>query len=160
MMHSHDDEIVDPTSQAFRALAKLLAVSRLSGFVMASYGIFQGAIILIGGDNRFSQIGYITAMRVPGAPDTWGWILGVSGIVAWFGIKNRMYCLASAGMFGGGAWSFAFGGAFLISSVQYPNANLTAMVTYGKDGVLFILMAIVLRVLAHTKTKPEEPTDA
>lgn len=154
-MNYDELDIVDPTSKAFLVLARLLSIMRLSGFVMACYAILQGTLIIIGGPARFSQTGYHTAMIIPGAPASWGWVLGICGVVAFIGLKNRLYTVGFIGMFGAGVWSFAFGGAFLISSIQYPEANLTAMVTYGKDAVLFLLMANVHRMLAHIPTKPE-----
>jgi hypothetical protein len=152
---NEETDLIDSNNQAFRALARLLAIMRLSGFVMACYAMLQGSLVILGGPHRFAQIGYKTAMIIPGAPASWGWALLIFGILAFVGLKNRMYNVGMIGMFGAGVWSFAFGGAFLVSSIQYPEANLTAMVTYGKDAVLFILMAVVHRMLAQIKTKPE-----
>lgn len=156
-MNYHEFDQIDPTTKAFRTLVRMLALMRLSGYIMACYAILQGFVVIIGGPKRFSAIGYQTALIVPGAPAIWGWVILACGILAFIGIKNRMYAVSMWGMFLGGAWSFAFGGSFLISSIQHENANLTAMVTYGKDGVLFVLMAMVHRMLAHNKQPPEEP---
>lgn len=159
-MNYDEFDQIDQSSQAFRALARLLAIMRFSGYVMATYSMLLGMLIIVGGPSRFSAIGYKTAMYVPGAPASWGIVLLVAGMLAFFGLKNRQYMVGAWGMFISGAWCFAFGGAFLISSIQYPNANLTAMIAYGKDGVLFIMMATTHRMLAHIHTKREEADDA
>lgn len=155
-MNYDEFDMIDPTSKAFRTLVRLLTAMRLSGFVMASYAIFQGVLIILGGRARFSQVGYITAMLLPGAPASWGVVLLIGGTLAFVGLKNRKYMIGATGMAICGVWSFAFGGAFLISAIQHSNANLTAMAAYGKDGVLFILMASVHRMMSHLPTKPED----
>lgn len=149
-------DIIDPTSKAFHVLVRLLTAMRLSGFIMASYAIFQGVLIILGGPARFSQVGYVTALLIPGAPASWGLVLLIGGILAFVGLKNRKYMIGAAGMAVCGVWSFAFGGAFLISAIQHSDANLTAMAAYGKDGVLFILMASVNRMMSHLPTKPKD----
>lgn len=143
-------------STSFEALAKMLVIMRLSGFVMAIYAIGLGITILVGGPLRFSQAGYRAAMIIPGAPASWGWALLIFGALAFFGLKNRVYGLGAIGMFLSGVWCFAFGGAFLVSAMQYPEANLTGMTAYGKDGVIFVLMAVVHMILSRIPTKPED----
>lgn len=146
----------DSVHEAIEALSKLLVMMRLSTYIMAVYAMIQGILVIIGGPDRFSALGYRTAMIVPGAPASWGWVLLAFGIISFVGIKNRMYRVGYLGMFGAGTWSFCFGGAFLISAVQYPEANLTAVATYGKDGVIFVLMAMAQWTLSHAHTKPED----
>lgn len=147
----------DLLTEAFSTLAKLLSLMRLSGYILACYAIVQGILIIIGDDERFSQRGYTTAMLIPQAPESWGWFLGMCGVISFISLKNRLYRLGAIGMFMAGVWSFAFCGAFLVSAVQYPDANLTAIATYGKDGLLFLLMALAHQALSKAHTKPEAP---
>src|SRR5689334_12024208 len=46
----------------------------------AVYALFIGVSILLGGENRFAAPAYQIALRVPGAPWTWGVIILTSGI--------------------------------------------------------------------------------
>lgn len=142
-----ENEEVDRIDHALLVLSKLIITMRRVSFIFAGYGILQGMLILIGGDDRFSQIGYIFALSVPGAPSTWGWVILTFGIMSFIGVKNRMYTWSMVGMTGSGLWSLSFGTAFLLSAANYPNANLTAIATYGKDAVLFFLMASVMAKL-------------
>lgn len=154
-MNNTEPDIIDPENKAFEALAKMLVIMRLSGFVMATYAILIGTLIVMGGPARFTAVGYVTAMLVPGAPASWGIAMLIFGCFAFYGLKTRKYRLGMVSMFMAGVWSFAFGGAFLVSAVQYPEANITAMVTYGKDGVLFVLMAVVHALLSKVPLTTE-----
>lgn len=155
-MTEDNDLLIEATQEAFSTLAKLLSMMRLSAYVLACYAILQGALIIIGGVERFSATSYQAALLIPQAPESWGWLLGLFGIAAFAGIKNRMYYIASAAMFFSGVWSFAFGGAFLISAAQNPDANLTAIATYGKDAVIFIIVAAANFAMAKVHTKRED----
>ena len=146
----------DQPPQAFRALARLLAIMRFSGFLMATYSILLGMLIIVGGPSLVEAIGDKAGTYLPGGPASWGIVLLVAGMLAFFGLKNRQYMVGAWGMFISGTWFFAFGGAFLISSIQHPNSDLTATVAFGKDGVLFITMATAQRMLARVPTKREE----
>lgn len=147
----------DPTDEAFSTLARLLTMMRMSSYIFAVYAMIQGFLIVIGGAERFSASGYNVSMLVPGAPATWGWVILLCGVLAFIGIRNRMYRLASLGMFSAGSWSMGFAITFLISSVQYPDANLTAFAVYTKDAVLFLLLFSALRLMANTQAATEIP---
>ena len=146
---------IDPTNEAFSTLARLLMMMRMSTYIFACYAMIQGILIIIGGASRFSESGYYAAMLIPGAPASWGWVLFVCGVTAFSGVRNRMYKLASFGMFGAGSWSMGFAISSLISSIEYPNTNLTAFAVYTKDAVLFLLLFSALRLMAHTQTTTE-----
>lgn len=148
---------VDITALAFDTLAHLLALMRISAYVLAFYAIGQGILIILGGDGRWSAIAYITASMAPGAPASWGWVLLTCGIFAFTGIKNRMYVVGMVSMGIAGLWSMAFAIAFLSSALKYPEANVTAVAVYGKDAVLFILVALAQRLLARYPKTPEDP---
>ena len=146
---------IDPTDEAFSTLARLLAMMRMSSYIFAGYAMVQGILIIIGGASRFSAEAYYVAMLLPSAPASWGWALLVFGIAAFVGVKNRMYKIASLGMFAAGSWSMGFAIAFLVSSIQDPSANLTAFPVYTKDAVLFLLLFSGLRLMAHAQATTE-----
>jgi hypothetical protein len=59
----------------------------------------------------------------------------------------------------GAVWSLLFSAAFLISAVQSPEANLTAIVAYGKDAILFTLMASAYRAMWQQEQKDVSSDD-
>lgn len=155
-MSQNDDPLVnfeihiDPTAIAFTTLARLLAMMRLSAYILSIFGIVIGILILLGGDLRFSGIAYTTAMLVYGAPQIWGWTMLIFAIVGFAGVKNRMYRVGMWGMGLCGVWCMLFALAFFISAIQYENANLTAIAAYTALGTLFLLSATAQRVLSQT----------
>lgn len=156
LMNDDKFDQIDRSSQSFRALASLLAIMQFSVFMMAAYSMLLGMLIIVGGPSLFSAIGDKAALYLTGGPASWGIVLLVAGMLAFFGLKNRQYMVGVWGMFISGTWCFAFGGALLISSIQDLNSDLTAVVAFSKDGVLFIMMAMAQRILARVTTKREE----
>lgn len=122
---------------------KMVWASRAAAYVFSVYGVLQGTVIILGGPNRFSAIGYRTAMAVPGAPPSWGWFLLVASLAAVIGVRMGKWRIGQWGMGACGLWSMFFAVTFAVSAVRYENANLTAMVTYGKDAVMFILISVI-----------------
>lgn len=145
-MKNNDTDVID---QAILLLSRLLVMMRMSSYILSMYAMVQGLLIVLGGDHRFSQQGYRYAMMVIGAPSSWGWVLGIFGLLSFISLRNRMYTSAMVGMTGCALWSFSFGGSFLIAALQNNNANLTAIAAYGKDGVLFLLTASAMAKLRH-----------
>ena len=157
-----DDPLIefDPTDVAFTTLARLLAMMRLSAYIMAIFGLTLGTLILLGGPHRFSAVAYSASLVIPGAPATWGWTMLVSSVIAFVGVKNRMYRIGMWGMGMCGVWSMAFGIAFLVSAIQFEDANLTAIAAYTTLGTLFLLMASAQRILAKTLPTKDVTSDA
>lgn len=126
-------------------MAKLVWTSRMAAYIMSFYGVVMSFVIIIGGPDRFSAIGYSTAMQIPGAPPVWGWTLLFSSILAITGIRTAVWPITTAGMALCGVWSMFFAISFGISAIEHNDANFTAMVAYGKDAVLFLLIAVIYR---------------
>lgn len=147
----------DPLNESFMILAKILAIMRMSAYVFCVYSILQGTLIILGGPARFSSAAYRTALLLPYAPQSWGWCLAIFGVISFIGVKNRKYLWGAIGMFGAGVWSMAFALAFLISSIQYPEANLTAAAAYGKDSILFILIGMTEWLLSKSSISNGDP---
>lgn len=152
-------KVIARIDMAFETLSRLLITMRMAAYVFACYAILQGALIIVGGEKRFTALGYDAAMQVPGAPEIWGFSIGLAGILAFIGVKNRMYLLGGLGMLIAAIWSLMFSMAFLISAVQHPEANLTAIAAYGKDAVLFTLLASAHRDMWHQQQKEATADD-
>ena len=150
------DRILKKADHAFETLSKLLLTMRMAALVFSVYALVQGTMIVFGRDERFSAPGYMVANSFPGAPDIWGAWMIIAGSLAFYGVKTRSYRVAWLGMGLSGIWSILFGGAFLASAIQSPNANLTAIAVYGKDAVIFLLLASANRDLEnHAKIDRE-----
>jgi hypothetical protein len=147
------DQLMGRIDHAFATLSKLLITMRMSAYVFACYAILQGTVIVVGGEPRFSALGYDVAMNVPYSPEIWGVTIAISGSMGFVGVKTRTYLLGGLGMAFGAVWSVMFASAFLISAIQHPESNLTAIVAYGKDAVLFTLMASAHRDMWHQQQK-------
>ena len=154
------DRILKKADHAFETLSKLLLTMRMAALVFSIYALVQGMMIVFGRDGRFSAPGYAVASSFPGAPDIWGAWMIIAGSLAFYGIKTRSYRVAWLGMGLSGIWSILFGGAFLASAIQSPNANLTAIAVYGKDAVIFLLLASANRDLANHAKIDREQYDA
>lgn len=133
---------VDPVD----TMAKRVWAMVLGAYIMAGYGATQALTIIFGGPARFSAPGYTTSMEVPGAPQTWGAILLPLAVLAICGVRAGWYRTVVAAMFGMGAWSFFFAMSFARSAATLPDANLTAINAYGKDALLYLLLAVAYRV--------------
>ena len=145
---------IDPGLSAVVHLLAFISGARLVSRLAAGYCLVQGISIILGDDMRFSGAAYSVAMRVPGAPDIWGAFLLAAGLVMIVGLSAGKDIVAAVGAFMASAWSALFAVAFAVSASKFPEANLTAMWTYGKDAVLFVVLAVVLRT--YGKGRGEE----
>ena len=135
-------------------LLAFISGTRLVSRLAAGYCLVQGISIVIGDEMRFSGAAYSTAMSVPGAPDIWGAFLIVAGLFMVIGLSAGRDVIAAIGAFLASAWSALFAVTFAVSASKFSEANLTAMWTYGKDAVLFIILAVILRT--YGKGRGEE----
>lgn len=127
-------------------MAKLVWAMRLGAYILAGYAVAQATAIILGGSSRFSAPGYYVAMQVPGAPPIWGWFLLPLAIAGLFGIRANRHKLVRDAMFGMGVWSSFFCLAFLLSAIRDPQANFTAVFAYGKDTLMFVLVAVAYNI--------------
>ena len=147
------DQLMGRIDYAFGTLSKLLITMRMTAYVFSCYAILQGTVIIFGGEPRFSALGYDVAMNVPFSPEIWGVMIAVSGVMGFVGVKTRSYKLGGFGMLFGAIWSVLFASAFLISAIQQPESNLTDIVAYGKDAILFTLIASANRDMWRQQQK-------
>jgi predicted neutral ceramidase superfamily lipid hydrolase len=142
---------VDSYHEKLLAAIGFIATSRSLSRVVSAYCLVQGVLILVGGTARFSAPGYTAALAVPGAPAIWGVIIILCGVLMVAGVSSRRNRLTALGAALASVWSFFFAITFLRSAIDIPEANLTAIAAYGKDGVLF--MVITVGLLIHNPKK-------
>lgn len=115
----------------------------------AVYALFIGVSILLGGQNRFAAPAYQIALKVPGAPWTWGVIILVSGIVLSVGIMLGKTRITAAGAFLAMFWSLMFSVPFAVALVKTETANGTGVWSY-----LYIAVGFMLTAGAHYAQQP------
>jgi hypothetical protein len=118
---------------------------KMIGGIMAGYCLVLGAVLTFADKDRFTSAGWSTAMQIPGAPHSWGIILGLCGAVMSYGILRRHWVLASYAAFCAGTWSMFFAVTFVISAVNYGTAGLTGIPTYLLIALIFAVLGAALK---------------
>lgn len=133
-----------PEQTAYR-LAAMAFGMRVIGAILAGYALIQALILVFASKERFSAPGWTTAMQIPGAPQTWGVFLGLSGITMAYGMIKGKWQTAAWAAFAISIWSMFFAITFLISSIQNGNASLTGIPTYLQNALVFAVLGVTLR---------------
>jgi len=138
MKRDETELVIDPriAQWTVQAFARLLA----------TYAIVNGVHIILSGASRFSAISYETAMRVPGAPTSWGVILVIAGVIALFGTLTFRPSVACVGLWIGGVWSMFFAVTFIASFFKHPGGNPTGMWAYGLLCCLFYIASAAYKM--------------
>lgn len=119
------------TQWIVQALARLLC----------TYAVIQGALIVLGGAQRWQSRGLATAMSVPGAPESWGIVLaalGVLGLIATFKPWPMWAAVALVGM---AAWSFFFAITLADTIIRDPRVATTGSPVYTLSAVVACVLA-------------------
>lgn len=98
--------------------------------LVSTFAIVQGAFIILDGAARWTAPAWKVAMRVPGAPETWGsalFILGVLGLLGTFVARHRLTSLA---MWGIGTWSLFFAISLGAAAFNDPKVSTVGFFTY------------------------------
>jgi hypothetical protein len=113
---------------------------------MATYAIFQGVVICLGGSERWRGAALAVAMQVPGAPATWGVALAIFGVLALGGTFLVKMHLTSGSLWLIGAWCMFFALSQFLVVVKDAHAGTTGVGTYG-------VLAVTAYVLAYAYRK-------
>lgn len=113
----------------------------------AMYGILQGALILLGGSQRFSSQGLAVARRMPGEQWTWGVWAVTAGVVVAVGLATHRALVRGAGLTLLSIWAGAFGVLAIGSAAASPVVAVTGGPTY-------LLLAFLIGVLTGYKETP------
>lgn len=114
------------------------------------FGVMLGLAIAISGKAAWGAADYTEALKVPGAPQSWGWALvcGGAAIVGGklFSHRNRITLLA--GLFFCGAWHLMFGASFVTEYIHTGSYGLLLAVTHLWLSFMYIYKFSVYRNLA------------
>lgn len=114
------------------------AVQALSR-ILATTGVLLGLNVIIRPAWTDGGI-YSTALMLPGAPPTWGWIiLACSLVIACGQIMRSMRCVA-IGHASASIWATFFGLSILKSFFDYPSVPTGGFVTYAAIALTHLIV--------------------
>ena len=134
-------KLLEPRPHSDRWLIVSVQAVTIISRALATYAVVQGLQIILLDDNRWSGPAFRTALTLPGAPDTWGAMLALSGALALTGSLFRQMTLTAVGHFLAAVWSVFFAGTVAREAVVNANAPTTGIVVYGLTALLFLVVS-------------------
>ena len=111
-------------------------------YALSFGGVVQAALILAGGEPRWSGPSYTLLRNIPGAPTTIALALLVFAVMTGVGMRHN-FALKTLGLFGVASWYAVFTAAFAWTWTIEPRAGSTGPATYGLLVVVTVLMMFV-----------------
>jgi hypothetical protein len=124
----------------FRVPATIL--SRVTIWIAGAFGVIQGTLILASDPSRFTGPSYITLTELPGAPQTWGAVALVAGVLILLGSWGRFWRLKAVGLTLLSAWAFVFSVGIFIA-IFVANAPTTGALPYTVIGAWTAMLVLV-----------------
>lgn len=110
--------------------------------LLATFAVFQGVFIVLGGADRWQSRGLAVAMSVPGAPQSWGYAILGAGLLTLVGtLMSRMVLTALASV-AIGTWCLFFAVSLFIVTIRDPRVATTGVITYGTVALLSCTLAV------------------
>ena len=116
------------------------------GRLNLTFAIAIGLAIILGGRLRFSGPAYATALAYPGAPTSWGVIIGLTGLVGLMASITARVDIVRWSLYVVAVWSSFFAYSFIDSAVHSPVAGITGPFMYTQLAIQSIVLAV-----AHKK---------
>lgn len=114
---------------------------------MGLFAVALGVAIVVGHREAWSGPEYNTALQVPGAPESWGWVLAALGLFIiigkWAFSHSRKLLLV--GLVGCGLWYTFFALAFLDAHLSIPGAGPGQAITYLFIALLYFYRFAIYR---------------
>lgn len=106
-------------------------------------GLLLGALIIVGGKQRWSSPSYETALQYPYAPESWGWVLGTASLAGVLASLVGRLRFVSASLFVIAVWAIFFAWSFLDTATENPLAATTGIPIYAGLAVACALVGQV-----------------
>lgn len=108
--------------------------------IMGVFALALGVVIVLGRREAWSGAEYTAALYVPGAPESWGWLLMALGALVLVGkfAFNRNQWPLLIGLGGCGFWHISMAVSFIISASTVPDVGLTQVVIHGFIAILYL----------------------
>lgn len=113
--------------------------------MLATYAVIQGVGIILGGSARWEgNPALAAALSFPGAPASWGFVLGGCGLVTLTGtfVSARAARYGASGI---SAWSLFFALTLAQNVIDSPKASTTGPGTYAFLGFTAAFLAVAYR---------------
>ena len=121
--------MADRREYALSPVVTMWAVQALSR-LLATAGVLLGLNVIIRPAWTDGGI-YATALMLPGAPPSWGWIILACSINIAIGQFTRRLLCTAVGHFAASIWATFFGLSILKSFLDYPSVPTGGVVTYA-----------------------------
>lgn len=116
------------------------------------FGMVLGLVTVLGGEKRWSAPAFEAALSVPGAPESWGWVLLAASAATLYGYWNSrgigLYLL-TFGMFLMGLWFLFFGIAFLVQFIDNNTVSANGPLISTLLAILYIQRSVMYWRGAH-----------
>lgn len=113
------------------------------------YSLWQGVGIIVGGAGRWSGPAYTYLLKVPYAPESWGWAIIFLGMLLGAASLTESWWLKAAALVGMVTWSLGFSVGAQLATVEVATAGTTG-------GPVYLLVACI----AATLIAPDEARKA
>lgn len=122
---------------------------------LAFLAIIAGLNIVLTGHDRWSTPEYTSALAVPGAPATWGYLLMLTGLLALYGSLRGKYRWLLLGHAGVGFWGIFFSFSFAKAATSgntIPNGGFFVYL-----GLAFAAIAVAMAYWKSARTSALRP---
>lgn len=115
--------------------------------IMGVFAVALGVVIVLGSREAWSGAEYTAALYVPGAPESWGWLLLVLGAVVLIGkyAFNTSQTALLIGLVGCGIWHVSMAVTFIVSASTVPGVGNAQSVIHLFLAVLYFYRFAVYR---------------
>jgi hypothetical protein len=118
------------------------AIQALARWIF-TVGVGLGVLILVGGRARWSSPAYQDALRYPGAPTSWGWAVGLVGLVGIScSLRGQLRGVAVC-LYLTSAWCGFFVISLVTTAIRIPIAGTTGIGVYTGVSVVAGVLAAV-----------------
>lgn len=110
---------------------------------MLTVAVVLGSLIVIGGKERFTGVSYEAALRYPYAPESWGIVLLVVGVVGLIASVSGKLRMVGATLYAEAVWCLFFAYSFAETATKNPVAGTTGPAIYAGASVVLAVLGVV-----------------
>lgn len=125
-------------------LKALLDYAKGNGIVHGLFAICYGLLTIIFGDELWNGPVYQNANKLPWAPQSWGLVALLCGVIILYGAYRDRERLVRWGCFFMAVWCFVFASLFLKDFIEYKAAlSLPGVISYYHAAFLMINRSVL-----------------
>lgn len=112
---------------------------------LSAFAVIQGCVIVLTDYDRWNDLAFSFALKVPGAPPIWGVVIFIAGALGLMGSFTGKMKAIFVGMFLASMWASFFTVSLLASAFVYEEVSFTGAISYLAQAVLFALLGVAYR---------------